>query len=43
VIQETGTLDDTRKQALHQTLQGYVRTIMPAASPQNASPPASQP
>jgi len=43
LIQETGTLDDIRKQALHETLQDYVRTITPAASPQNASPSASQP
>jgi F-type H+-transporting ATPase subunit alpha len=31
LIQETGTLDDTPKQALRETLQHYLQTVTPAA------------
>ena len=38
-IEETGTLDDVRKQALRETLQHYVETVAPAVSPTAAGQP----
>jgi F-type H+-transporting ATPase subunit alpha len=38
LMQETGALDDARKQALLETLKHYVQTVMPPAPPKAASP-----
>jgi F-type H+-transporting ATPase subunit alpha len=39
LIQETGTLDDVRKQALRGTLQHYIQTVTPTAASKTASRP----
>jgi F-type H+/Na+-transporting ATPase subunit alpha len=39
LIQDTGTLDDARKQALRETLRVYVQTVTPVTPPQAASQP----
>jgi len=33
LIQESGTLDDTRKQALRETLQQHVQSVTPTTPP----------
>jgi F-type H+-transporting ATPase subunit alpha len=38
MIQESGTLDDARKQALHDTIQHYAQTVMPPTPPKPPSP-----
>jgi hypothetical protein len=39
MIQNSGTLDDARKQALGEILRQYVRSFVPAARPQGVSQP----
>ena len=39
LIQETGTLDDARKQALRETLRQYVQSVSPTTPPKAASQP----
>jgi len=39
LIQETGTLDDARKQVLRETLRQYVQTVNPTTLPKAASQP----
>ena len=39
LIEETGTLDDARKQELLETLRQYVQTLTPVTSPKAASEP----
>jgi hypothetical protein len=36
MIEETGTLDDARKQALGEALKRYIQTVMPAAAPEKS-------
>ena len=43
LIQDTGTLDDARKQALQHALQQYVQTVTPAPPSQKADSKTSQP
>ena len=43
LIEETGTLDDTRKSTLQETLRSYAQSLTPAAPPATASKTASPP
>jgi F-type H+-transporting ATPase subunit alpha len=39
LIEESGTLDDARKQALRETLRQYVQSVTPTTPPKAASQP----
>ena len=39
LIQESGTLDDARKQALRETLRQYVQSVTPTTPPKAAGQP----